>query len=72
MGGTIHIVHQVTGSTRYQAFRTSDHSAQPDTWGIRDEVAATVTSVAQAATLAVRSDGSMVAFYVADTIHYNV
>ena len=69
---TIHIIHQVTGSTRYHAFRTSDHPTQPDTWGVRDEVAATVPSVAQAATLAVRSDGSMVAFYVADTVHYNI
>jgi hypothetical protein len=69
---TIHIIHQVTGSTRYHAFRTSDHPTQPDTWGVRDEVAATAPSVAQAATLAVRSDGSMVAFYVADTVHYNI
>ena len=69
---TIHIIHQVTGSTRYHAFRTSDHPTQPDTWGVRDEVAATASSVAQAATLAVRSDGSMVTFYVADTVHYNI
>jgi hypothetical protein len=69
---TIHIIHQVTGSTRYHAFRTSDHPTQPDTWGVRDEVAATAPSVAQAATLAVRSDGSIVSFYVADTVHYNI
>jgi hypothetical protein len=69
---TIHIIHQVTASTRYHAFRTSDHPTHPDTWGVRDEVAATAASVAQAATLAVRSDGSMVTFYVADTVHYNV
>ena len=72
VGDTIHIVHQVTGSTRYHTFRTSDHRAAPDTWGIRDEVAARVPSVAQAATLAVRSDGSIAAFYVADTVHYSV
>jgi hypothetical protein len=72
VGDTIHIVHQVTRSTRYHAFRTSDHATQPDTWGVRDEVAATAPSVAQAATLAVRSDGSMVTFYVADTVHYNI
>ena len=30
------------------------------------------TSVAQAATLAVRSDGSVVAFYVGQTIHYSI
>ena len=72
VGDTIHIVHQVTNSTRYHSFRTSDHATQPDTWSVRDEVAAKAPSVAQAATLAVRSDGSIVAFYVADTIHYNV
>jgi hypothetical protein len=72
VGDTIHIVHQVTGSTRYHAFRTSDHAVHPDTWVVRDEVAATGSSVAQAATLAVRSDGSIVAFYVTDTVHYNV
>ena len=69
---TIHIVHQVTGSTRYHTFRTSDDPTQPDRWGVRDEVAAKAPSVAQAATLAVRSDGSIVTFYVADTVHYNV
>ena len=72
VGDTIHIIHQVTDSTRYHAFRTSDHLTQPDTWGVRDEPAATVPSVAQAATLAVRSDGSIVTFYVADTVHYNI
>jgi hypothetical protein len=72
VGDTIHIVHQVTESVRYHAFRTSDHPTQPDTWAVRDEPAARVSSVAQAATVAVRSDGSLVAFYVADTVHYNV
>ena len=72
VGDTIHIIHQVTNSTRYHAFRMSDHPTQPDTWGVRDEPAATVPSVAQAATLAVRSDGSIVAFYTADTVHYNL
>jgi hypothetical protein len=72
VGDTIHIIHQVTNSTRYHTFHTSDHPARPDTWAVRDEVAAKVPSVAQAATLAVRSDGSMVAFYVADTVHYSI
>ncbi len=72
VGDTIHIIHQVTNSTRYHAFRTSDHPTQPDTWGVRDEPAARARSVAQAATLAVRSDGSVVTFYVADTVHYNI
>jgi hypothetical protein len=72
VGDTIHVIHQVTNSTRYHAFRTSDHPAQPDTWATRDEVAAKAESVAQAATLAVRSNGSIVAFYVADTVHYSI
>jgi hypothetical protein len=72
IGDTIHIIHQVTNSTRYHTFRTSDHSVQPDRWVVHDETAAKVASVAQAATLAVRSDGSIVTFYVADTVHYNI
>lgn len=72
VGDTLHIVHQVTRSCRYHAFRTSDHPTNPDTWAVRDELAATATSVAQAASLVVRSDGSMVAFYVGPTIHYNI
>jgi hypothetical protein len=72
VGDTIHIVHQVTSSTRYHAFRTSDHPSHPDTWAVRDEVAARADSIAQAASLVVRSDGSMVAFYVGDTVRYSV
>jgi hypothetical protein len=71
-GDTIHVIHQVTSSTRYHAFRTSDHPTQPDTWGVRDEPAAMGPSIAQSATLAVRSDGSMAAFYTADTVHYAI
>ena len=71
VGDTIHIVHQVTRSTRYHSFRTSDHPTQPDTWAVRDERAAAVDSIAQAATLVVRSDGSMVTFYVGPTVHYS-
>jgi hypothetical protein len=72
VGDTIHIIHQVTNSTRYHTFRTSDHATQPDRWVVRDETAARVPSVAQASTLAVRSDGSIVTFYVADSVHYNI
>ena len=52
VGDTIHILHQVTQSSRYHTFRTSDHPTQPDSWAVRDELAATAKSVAQAATLA--------------------
>jgi len=72
IGHTIHIIHQITNSTHYHSFRTSDHPTEPDTWAVRDEVAATAVSVAQAATMVVRSDGSIVTFYVADTVHYNI
>jgi hypothetical protein len=73
VGDTIHIIHQVTRSSRYHAFRTSDHPSQPDTWGIRDESIGSAVAVAQAAALVVRPDRSMVAFYVGQhKIHYNV
>ncbi|HEY7512360.1 MAG TPA: exo-alpha-sialidase, partial [Vicinamibacteria bacterium] len=72
VGDTIHILHQVTRSVRYHSFRTSDHPSRADTWAVRDELAATTESVAQAATLAVRSDGSLVAFYVGPAVQYSV
>ena len=73
MGDTIHILHQVTRSSRYHSFRTSDHPTNPDTWAVRGEVVATATSVAQAAALVVRPDQSMVAFYVGQTkVHFSV
>ena len=72
VGDTIHIIHQVTESVRYHSFRTSDHPSRPDTWNVRDELAARVTAVAQAATLVVRSDSSLVAFYVGGTVHYSI
>lgn len=72
VGDTIHLIHQVTGSTHYHSFRTSDHPTHPDTWHVRDERAASADSVAQSATLVVRSDRSMVTFYVGDTIRYCV
>jgi hypothetical protein len=72
VGDTIHIIHQVTDSSRYHTFRTSDHPTAPDTWAIRDEVAARAESIAQSATMVVRSDGSIVTFYVADSVHYSI
>jgi hypothetical protein len=72
VGDSVHIIHQVTRSTRYHSFRTSDHPTHPDTWKVRDEPAAEVNSIAQAATLVVRSDGSMVTFYVGPTVHYSI
>ncbi len=73
VGDTIHILHQITESARYHAFRTSDHPTHPDTWVIRDELAGTTEAVAQTATMVVRSDGSIVAFYLGPAkIHYSI
>lgn len=73
VGDTLHIIHQIAKTVRYHSFRTSDHPTHPDTWAVRGEKAAKAKQIAQAATLAVRSDGSMVAFYVGRTkIHYSV
>ncbi|MDH3246795.1 MAG: hypothetical protein OEM26_19390, partial [Saprospiraceae bacterium] len=73
VGNTIHIIHQVTSSTVYHAFRTSDHPTDPDTWAIRDEPAGSVEAIAQNATMEVRPDGSICAFYLGqEKIHYSV
>jgi hypothetical protein len=68
--GVIHLAHQITRSVRYHRFRTSDHPAAPDTWEICDELVATERSIAQATSLAVRGDGSMVVFHVGATLHF--
>jgi hypothetical protein len=73
VGDTIHILHEVSRSARYHSFRTSAHPTQPDSWAVRGELVANVAPIAQAAALEVRSDGSLVAFYVGPTkIHYSV
>lgn len=71
-GDRIHIAHQVTRSVRYHVFRTSDHPTHPDSWEIRDEVVAHAQAIAQTATLAVRSDGSVVIIFLADRLHYAI
>ena len=72
IGDTLYILHQVTESAHLHAFHTSDHPTRPDRWAFTDELAAVADSMAQADTLTVRSDGSMVAFYVGQTLHYNI
>lgn len=72
VGDTVHLLHQVSESTRYHAFRTSDHPEAPDTWAVTDELATAVTARAQMATLAVRPDDSLVAFHVGDTVGYSI
>jgi hypothetical protein len=72
VGNTIHIIHQVTESVLYHTFRTSDHPTHPDTWAIRDEVAGSVDAIAQTASMEVRSDGSIAAFYLGqEKLHYS-
>lgn len=68
--GTIHMIHQVTGATLHHAFRTSDHPARPDSWAVTDELATKVTARAQMASMAARSDGSLVFFHLGDTVGY--
>ena len=73
VGNTIHIIHQVTRSARYHTFLTSDHPTHPDTWDIRDEVAGSVDAIAQTASMVVRSNGSIVAYYLGqEKIHYSI
>jgi hypothetical protein len=64
-GDMIHMVHQISEEVVYHAFRTSDHPTFPDTWAIRDELVAAPPGEppVQAASIAVRSDGSLVAVY---------
>ena len=57
---------------RHHIFLTSDHPTHPDRWAIRDEVAAEADAVAQMATLAARSDGSLVTVFLADRLHYAI
>ncbi|HEX5786795.1 MAG TPA: hypothetical protein VFY03_01340 [Woeseiaceae bacterium] len=72
VGDTIHILHQVSEATRYHAFRTSDHAGEPDTWAVTDELATEVEALSQMASLVVRPDGSLVTFFLGDTVAYAV
>ncbi len=72
LDGTIYVVHQVTGATLHHAFHTSDHPVRPDSWAVTDELATKVTARAQMASMAARSDGSLVFFHLGDTIGYAV
>ena len=64
VGSTLHMLHQTSFEVWYHAFRTSDHPTHPDTWQVRDEVAAKMGEPpSQVVTLAVRSDDSIVGVY---------
>ncbi len=61
---TIYMLHQQSDDVWLHSFRTSDHPTNPDSWDIRDEhVVAPEEPPTQVATLAVRSDGSIVGIY---------
>ncbi len=61
---TIHMLHQTSDEVWHHSFRTSDHPTNPDSWDVRDElVSEPAEPPVQVATLAVRSDGSMVGVY---------
>jgi hypothetical protein len=60
----VHVLHQTSDEVWYHSFRTSDHSTRPDAWDVRDELVATPEEPpTQVASIAARSDGSIVAFY---------
>jgi hypothetical protein len=62
-GSTIHIIHQPS-AVRYHSFRTSDHPTHADRWEVRGEdVASPGSPPTQVTTVAVRTDGSVVALY---------
>jgi len=74
-GNTIHMLHQISEAVHYHSFRTSDHPTAPDTWAIRDEAVAAPAGEppVQAASVAVRSDGSVVSVYAGpEKIHLKI
>jgi hypothetical protein len=73
-GSTIYVLHQRTRQTWLHSFRTSDHPTHPDSWELRDELVARHTApLTQASSIAVRSDGSIVAVYAGTSkIHLRI
>ena len=72
--GVIHMLHQTSDEVLHHTFNTSDHSANPDSWTIRDDTVATPAEPpTQVSALVVRSDGSMVGIYGGpEKIHYSI
>jgi hypothetical protein len=65
-GARIHMLHQRSGyRVFYNSFNTSDAAADPDRWVVRNEqVFAGGVAIDQSASLVVRGNGDLVAFYV--------
>jgi hypothetical protein len=62
--GTIHVLHQVDDGVVHHAFRMAGASGDPDAWVVRDDTVATPGEPpVQVATVAARSDGSLVGVY---------
>ncbi len=74
LGDTIHILHQTSDHVWYHAFSISDHPSTPDSWVVRDElVASPPQPPTQVASIAARSDGSLVCVYGgAEKIRFNI
>ena len=67
VGSTLHILQYANYEIYYDTFRTSDN-ASPDTWGVQNQLIhnPTVDPGNQYGSIAVRSDGSVVAVYRTD------
>ena len=67
LNSTIHLIHDRGGNVVRHQFRTSDNSANPDTWGTTYETVQTSTKPTQNAdqwvTAVLRSDGDLVVAY---------
>ena len=67
--GRIHILHQITESTFYHVFNTSDYAEASDQWALADELVATGEAISQSNAMALRKDGSIAAFFLTDNLH---
>ena len=63
VGDTIHITREEGEIMEWIEFYVSTHSTNPDTWGTSETVASGYTNTDQSGAVAVRSDGSVIAFY---------
>ncbi len=72
--GTIHMLHQIDTGVLHHSFRTADHPDSPDTWHVRDDTVATPGEPpVQVASIAARSDGSLVGVYGGpEHLHYSI
>ncbi len=72
--GTIHMLHQIDAGVLHHSFRTTDHPRTPDAWAVRDDTVATPGAPpVQVASVAARSDGSLVGVYGGpEHLHYSI